>query len=102
MKHLRLLLLVFTLALVACSGYTEVSRVPETFTIVDVNPPKHFRVIVMDYKGDTYEVNVSKHCNRWREVKIGSMVTLTRVTQRHDKGHFSSYVTGGSHICPRS
>lgn len=73
-----------TLPLAACN-YVEIDRTKENFTILSINPPKHVYVDVVDSNGNEYTVYVSKHCNNWREIKVGTEVTLVRVKYRDEK-----------------
>lgn len=42
------------------------------FRLVDQRPPKHYRVQLLDLEANSYHwVSVSKHCNSWRDNKIG-------------------------------
>lgn len=50
----------------------------KTFTIEALDPPKHVYADLRDDKGTFFKrVYVSKHCNRWKEIKIGSSIVLT-------------------------
>lgn len=52
-----------------------------------VKRPKHFYVDLKDSKGIMHKhVYVSKHCNSWREVQIGSQIILPVVTTKMKMG----------------
>ena len=44
------------------------------YVVVSINRPKHFHVDLRDVKtGKVYtHIYVSKHCNKWRELQVGS------------------------------
>jgi hypothetical protein len=66
------------LVLSGCEHAVVESREVVTYKIVDVKRPKHFRVSLQDNNGRIFKnLSVSKHCNRWREVQVGSMINLT-------------------------
>lgn len=79
MKKLFSLFFVATIfSLTGCERAVVESTKVVTYKIIDVKRPKHFRVSLQDETGRIYKkVSVSKHCNRWREVKVGSTVRLT-------------------------
>lgn len=50
----------------------------KTFIIEALDPPKHVYADLRDDKGTLLKrVYVSKHCNRWQEIKLGSSIVLT-------------------------
>lgn len=77
------------------------SRV-ETFRITDIRQPKHFRVELQNVRtGRKQWESISKHCNRWREVKIGSLWDINVVDYKYPKSQrYGSYMTGTQTICP--
>lgn len=73
----------------------------DTFTIVGVKRPKHFYVDLKDSKGIMHKhVYVSKHCNNWQKVKIGSQITLPVVTYKNEDGLYDKIEARD--VCPRS
>ena len=98
----RIAMLCVVLMISACTSYTEVERTTQTFEITEVKPPKRLYVTVKDIStNEVTRVYVSKRCARWREIKVGATVTLTKVTVRNDKGEISTRLEGKSSICPR-
>lgn len=98
----RIAMLCVVLMISACTSYTEVERTTQTFEITKVKPPKRLYVTVKDLStNEVTRVYVSKRCARWREIKVGATVTLTKVTVRNDKGEISTRLEGKSSICPR-
>lgn len=98
----RISLMCAVLMLTACTSYTEVERTAQTFEVTKVKPPKRLYVTLKDLKtNEVTRVYVSKRCARWREIKVGSTITLTKVTLRNDKGETSTRLEGKSTICPR-
>lgn len=89
------------LPLAGCA--VETSTTHETFTIIQVKPPKRLYVDVVDSLGRSYHVYVSKRCSNWRQIKIGSKVVLNRETTRYDDGSVSTSVRvrSSSDVCPR-
>lgn len=75
------------------------------FIITDVKRPKHFRVQLKDAKtGWQYQKywHVSKHCNRWREVRIGQKVYLREIVRQGANGNrYVSAMEGIRDVCPR-
>lgn len=80
----------------------EVSDEIRSFEIVKINPPKHFRVDLRDVKtGIVYRsVGISKHCNRYREVKLGSVVKLRMKQFEQGASGRTTYQIFASKICP--
>lgn len=98
----RVAMLCAVVLLGACTSYTEVERTAQEYEITKVKPPKRLYVTLKDLKtNEVTRVYVSKRCSRWREIKVGSTVTLTKVTLRNDQGEMSTRVEGKSAICPR-
>lgn len=58
--------------------------------IIDIDPPKHFRIIVYDKESKVQSsVSISKHC-RVKDSLIGSETTVTRNTYiNSDTGKYS-------------
>lgn len=98
----RIAIVCMAVLLSACTSYTEVGRTAQTFEITKVKPPKRLYVTLKDLStNDVTRVYVSKRCARWRDIKVGSTVTLTKVTLRNNKGEISTRLEGKSSICPR-
>ncbi len=62
------------------------------YVVVSINQPKHFHVDLRDVKtGKVYtHIYVSKHCNKWRELQVGSTWRL-----RH---RLLQYSISGAHV----
>jgi len=85
--------------LAGCEVAEVESRKVVTYKIVDIKRPKHFRVSLQDETGRVFKnVSVSKHCNRWREVKLGSMINLT--TDIMKRGEERWVDIHASFVCP--
>lgn len=93
-----LLTLIFSLFFIAGCGprkditpATVISSKQKTYEIVDINPPKSFKVDVRDVEtGYVYKsIYVSHHCNEWRKLKLGSRWYFTEVVYQ---GKNSNYV----------
>jgi hypothetical protein len=52
-------------------------RVDYPAKIVEVFPPKHFRVIVEYQNGKREKISISKHCNGMMQNLVGTNVTVT-------------------------
>ena len=77
-----------------------VSSSQKTFTILEIDPPKHVYVDLKDEKGQVYKhVYVSKHCNNWRQIVLGSTVALT-VNQYVRSAERWESISAGP-VCPR-
>lgn len=73
----------------------------KTYTIVDIKRPKHFRVSLQDERGRIFQtVAVSKHCNRWREVKLGTVVQLPTSIMTKESGKERWIDIEARSICP--
>lgn len=75
------------LFLVACSN--EPPKLLKTeqleVKVIDVNPPKHYRLTVSSKYG-SHELSGSKHCSNWNNVEVGDKFILTYNTvQYRDK-----------------
>lgn len=57
------------------------SRIRKVYEIVEVRRPKHFRVDIKDVEtGRIYKnKSISKHCNHWPKLKVGSRWYFTEV-----------------------
>lgn len=91
------------LSLSGCEQREITGSSVETFRITDIRQPKHFRVELQNVRtGRKQWENVSKHCNRWREVKIGSLWDITEVRYKYpESNRYGSYLAGTHAICPR-
>lgn len=89
--------------LTSCDARTEVSSVAEQFTITKVKPPKRLHVDVVDKRGQSYHVFVSKRCSNWRQIVVGSKVNLERTIYRLSSGNIETVVRArsSSDVCPR-
>lgn len=68
-----------------------VSKTEKWFVVTKINQPKHFYVSFRE-EGTGYRFNdqyVSKHCNYWRNLKIGSRWLLTEVVRQGPNGRYS-------------
>lgn len=55
----------------------KISSEQKSFTILAIDPPKHVYVDLKDELGQEYKhIYVSKHCNTWRTIVIGSKIDL--------------------------
>ena len=107
MKRFALLLTV--LSLTACDMDWMESPVvhsyqTNTYRVVEIHQPKHFRVVLEDVKtGARRFVNVSKHCNRWRELQMGTQFTFNEVTYVYPKKQtYYTELQNRQKICPGS
>lgn len=81
--------------------YSVESQSFKKYTIIGINRPKHFRVALQDESGRVFQkVSVSKHCNRWREVQLGSVVTLNTVIMTNKDGTDRWIDIEARSICP--
>lgn len=98
----RCIMLVLVVALSGCTSYTEVERTAQTFEVTKVKPPKRLYVTLKDLKtNEVTRVYVAKRCSQWRKIKVGSTVSLTKVTLRNEHGEISTRLEGKSSLCPR-
>lgn len=77
MKALIFLTIVtFLIGCGECKHYEYVET--RKFEILEINPPKHFKVSLRDVESDIVfeDISVSKHCNSWRELYVGQIVYL--------------------------
>lgn len=95
-----LLAVLVAMPLVGCVEQATVTTSQRTFTILAVEPPKHMHVDLKDNNARIFKhVHVAKRCSNWRQVVLGSTVTLT-VTQ-HTRGADTSETIDAGPICPR-
>lgn len=101
----RLIVLAAFLAIAGCSEPREVfSDTVATYRLLHVQPPKHVYVDLQNIKtGQVYRHQyVNKHCNRWKELKIGSLWDIHEVVYRYpESNRFSTQLVGLYAICPR-
>ena len=97
-----LLLLVSSLLMLSgCQIPDELAIEDRIFEVVEINPPKRYYVTLRDLKsGEVFEVYVSKRCSTWRELKIGSHVTLERITYEKPSGELYYRYTDVRKLCP--
>lgn len=93
---------VMAMALVGCEKPVKETHTYETYRVLEVKRPKHFRVTLQNVRnGYTKEnVNVSKHCSRWQEVQVGSEYTLATHIRYWQDNTRSVHIEARS-ICPR-
>lgn len=101
----RLLLLCAIVSLAACERSERPvfhSQQINVYDVVDIKSPKHFRVVLENVKtGERRQVNVSKHCNRWRELKMGTRFQFKEVTYVYPTSQrFFSEIENVKSICP--
>lgn len=61
------------------------------FVVTEISQPKHFYVSFRE-EGTNYHFRreyVSKHCNAWKKLKIGSRWKLTEVVRKGENGLYS-------------
>lgn len=84
MKYIMLTLILSVIFITGCKppqpDVVE-SRTRKVYEIVEVRRPKHFRVDIKDVEtGRIYKnKGISKHCNHWQKLKIGSRWHFTEV-----------------------
>jgi hypothetical protein len=68
----------------------KISKVTyESYEIVYINPPKHYSVNLRHLKtGHVFENTAGrKHCNRWREAPVGTIISVK--TYHYDNNTFA-------------
>lgn len=102
MKKLVAISLVFLLA--SCEmpkQATKTGQEVKKFKILAIDPPKHVYADLQEENGKVHKmVYISKHCNNWRKIKIGSEIKLTIVSYKLDNDSWQKIEAGP--ICPRS
>ena len=97
-----LFVLMSSIALIACTPetYEETARYRNTYEIIGINPPKHFYLDLKNVKTGVVHkhVYVSKHCNDWRKLKIGSRWDLTEVDYKRGE-RYGTKILNMSSIC---
>lgn len=101
----RFALLIAVLSLAACDAMERPvyqSQQVNVYDVVDIKQPKHFRVVLENVKtGERRQVNVSKHCNRWRELKLGTRFQFVEVTYVYPSSQKTfSDIENVKSICP--
>lgn len=101
MKVLGLMFLVIV-SLTGCESRQDlvINSVTKTYKIVEIKRPKHFRVSIEDVKtGETFNnLSVSKHCNNWRELELGSLWSFKEVTYQGVDGQYRK-IEGVKGLC---
>jgi len=79
MKNILILFLIIILS--SCNGdrtYDPNTVEIHTYTITHINRPKHFYLDLVRDDGKKFKkFYISKHCNAWRDIKIGDTVKMT-------------------------
>lgn len=101
---MRLLILIaVVLASAGCQPIERdrlVARTTETYTLEALDPPKHVYADLLRHDGVRLKhVYVSKHCNRWRELKMGSVFALPTLVYERADGTRYAKVEARS-VCP--
>lgn len=100
MKYVCMLLLALILS--GCEKQIPYSDQVETFEVVDVKPPKRFKVELRNV--DTGHRNwyyISKRCSDWDRLEIGSKWKFRQVvTVGADSGRYSYTLYGTEVLCP--
>lgn len=103
-QHTKIIKMIYVLVLTVfvltgCKETVVESSKIINFTIVDIKRPKHFRVSLIDENGKLYkDVSISKHCNRWGEVNVGTIVKLNTYTMK--RGEDRWLTIDATSICP--
>lgn len=84
MKYIMRSLILGVIFLTGCEPHQPdvvESRIRKVYEIVEVRRPKHFRVDIKDVEtGRIYKnKSISKHCNHWQKLKVGSRWYFTEV-----------------------
>jgi hypothetical protein len=84
MNRVSLLMIASVILLTGCEPRQPdpvESRIRKVYEIVNINRPKHFRVDIKDVEtGRVYKnKGISKHCNHWQKLKVGSRWYFTEV-----------------------
>lgn len=81
------------LFLTACEREKPIS-VENSNPIVEVTKvkrPKHFRVYVRNTEtGDVFNLQSNKHCNSWKNIKVGDRYKISRVKYTYADGRVSN------------
>lgn len=77
----------------------KISSEQKSFTILAIDPPKHVYVDLKDENGQEYKhVYVSKHCNKWRTIVIGSKINLEVAQYKKGEETWSKIIARP--VCP--
>lgn len=59
----------------------------QKYEVIGIKPPKHFQLDLRNI--DTGEISksvyISKHCMKWKNLKMGTIVTLEEETYKYEK-----------------
>ncbi len=105
MKKIFLVTALAAVTLGACDGIIvrEVSRHKQTYTLIGIDPPKHFYIDVITDDGEVHKhVYVSKHCNTWRSLQIGQKLELDNVLYRRGGDMWRQVRASYDAVCPKS
>lgn len=103
MKKTLFLIISSVLLLTGCDKRVVESTEVKKYTIVDIKSPKHFRVSLQDESGRIFKtVSVSKHCNRWREVQLNSIVYLPTTIMTTESKKSRWIEINAKAVCPRN
>lgn len=96
--------LVCLLTLVGCERRPPdavVASTKKTYEIVGINQPKHFYVDLRDVEtGYVYKhVYVSKHCNAWRKLKMGSQWYFYEVIYQGQNSQYTKIEGVATKLC---
>lgn len=89
--------------LAGCTRGELVETTQQTFEVTRVDPPKRFRVTLRNVdSGQVFEdIYVSKRCSRWKEVPVGTHLTLEVGTYRTSASETFQRIESPYSICPR-
>jgi hypothetical protein len=70
----------------------EIARETRTFQLLSQRQPKHYAVQLKDVKTqEVFSTSVSKHCNNYRQNRIGDYYDLQVITYQTSKGSYKSF-----------
>jgi hypothetical protein len=92
------------LSLLGCEKPVVHSVEFREYEVVGIKRPKHFHVELRDVKSNMRRwVSISKHCNNWRRLKIGSRWTFRTVEYHYiESSRWRTSIEGTRVLCPRS
>lgn len=104
MLLLPIVLVIGILSLFKVDRQVIESTETKKYIIVGINQPKHFRVDLKDETGRIFQtVAVSKHCNRWREVQLNTVVYLPTSIMKNESGEGKRWIKiNARSVCPRN
>ncbi len=95
----RIILVFAFLILSGCDRpvYEETARYRNTYEVIGIDPPKHFYLDLKNVKTGIVhrQVYVSKHCNNWRKLKIGSKWDMFEIDYKRGDRYGTKIVTDG-------